>query len=96
VATSSRTAPTPLSMTTLSPSTPAPPLSRSDCLGLIDALWKLYRACCKAFETHRTLQKTEHLEQLFSSAIADLRVSIEAVENSLEFTAGEEEFPSSP
>jgi len=96
VATSARTMPTPLSMTTLSPSTPAPPLSRSDCIELIEALWKLYRACGKVFETHRTLQKTEHLEQLFSNAIADLRVSIEAVENSLEFTAGEEEFPSTP
>jgi hypothetical protein len=85
---------TPISTTTLSPSTPAPPLSRSDSLGLVQALWKLYRACVKVFETHQKLEQAEHLERLFESAIQDLRVSIESVENDLEFEEATDEIAS--
>jgi hypothetical protein len=85
---------TPVSTTTLSPSTPAPPLSRSDSLGLVQALWKLYRACVKVFETHQKLQQAEHLNQLFESAIHDLRVSIESVEKDVELEEATDEVAS--
>jgi len=48
----------------------------------------------KVFETHQKLQQAEHLEQLFESAIQDLRVSIESVENDLEFEEATDEIAS--
>ena len=74
---------TPMSATTLSPSTPAPPLSRSDRLGLIKALWKLHKACRLVVDVHSSLDQPAHLQQLFDGAIEDLRVSIQNVEGEI-------------
>ena len=76
---------TPISAVTVSPGTPAPSLSRADSVQLVRSLWKLYRACCKVLDTHRALDQPESLEQLFVTAIQDLRVSIEAVESDIDF-----------
>jgi len=69
---------------TLSPSTPAPPLSRSDGLELVRSLWKLYEACSDALETHKSLSQPAHLDQLFRNALLDLKASIELVERDLD------------
>jgi len=87
---------TPMSLPTLSPSTPALPLSRADSLELVRALWRLHRACSKVLETHRALNQPEHLEQLFVAVIQDLRSSIEAVERELEFDLKDQEVTPSP
>jgi len=78
--------PTPMSVeaSTLSPSTPAPPLSRSDGLELVRSLWKLYEACSDALETHKSLSQPAHLDQLFRNALLDLKASIELVERDLD------------